>query len=548
MNEKEIVGSTIGGTYSTGVVIKLKGISHENIEVGYSLVAKGKTRSYLMIVNDIIAGSSNAAEALNTSKKALPMKDLLSDSLLTSKVNCIPIASSTTIGSEDALTIPDYLSECSLLSREEAETFYGSCDLKKEYPLGTIKPTDSMVPIDIDLLIQNSFGIFGKSGTGKSVLGNLIAGYIVMYSNYIKLKKKDTISPTLLIFDMHSEYGLKLRTDSQKTLAAGVAQTFPEEFRVYCVDSFLVGQIEREFRRGTLAKELKVKKKNIEVEDIVVLSELLKISGAGSLNLQSVKGKLEKLSGTWFEALLNFENFEQKTLRELDFEQQVITSLRAFSRRLSPFKDFPQLSDTEDTCQELVNDLKSNKNVVISFGKYGDSEVLYMFIVNYISRRLRDEYTSRGIFEETSNRIVIFVEEAHKFLNPAVKESSPLGLIARELRKRGIVLCIIDQTPSQIDENVFGMIWNFLVGATNIDRDIEVSTRAMRSPELFKPLVATLRRQEFLVYGSAIRFPSVVKVVDYASQMEGLRQSYENEFLPNMEKLSKSFDSILDRD
>jgi len=548
LNRKEIVGSTIGGTYSSGVLIKLKGISHEKIEVGYSLIAKGKTCNYLMIVNDVIAGSSETAEALDLSRKPTSAKDLLSGSLLTSRVNCIPIASNTAAGPEDALTIPDYLSECSLLSREEAETFYGCCDLQEKYPLGTIKPTDFIIPIDVEILVQNSFGIFGKSGTGKSVLGNLIAAYLVTYSNHIRLEKKDNIPPTLLIFDMHSEYGLKLRTPSQKTLASGVAQIFPEEFTVYCLDPSLVEQIEKEFRRGALAKELKVKKENIEVEDIVVLSELLKIPGAASLNLQAVRSRLEKLAGTWFEALLNFESFEPKTLRELDFEQQVVTSLKAFSRRLSPFKNFPQLSEAEDTCQQLIKDLMSNKNVVISFGKYGDFEILYMFIVNYISRRLREEYVSRSIFEETTNRIVIFVEEAHKFLNPSVRESSPLGLIARELRKRGIVLCVVDQTPSQIDENVFGMIWNFFVGATNIDRDIEVSTRAIRFPELFKPLVASMRRQEFLVYGSAVSFPSVVKVVDYASQMEDLRQRYRNEFSRDTEKLSKSLDRILDRD
>jgi DNA helicase HerA-like ATPase len=157
-----------------------------------------------------------------------------------------------------------------------------------------------------------------------------------------------------------------------------------------------------------------------------------------------------------------------------------------------------------------------------------------MFIVNYISRRLRETYVGKSMSEGVKNRIIIFVEEAHKFLNPNVRESSPLGLIARELRKRGIVLGIIDQTPSQIDENVFGMIWNFFVGATSIERDVDVATSSLKLTQLFKPLVSALRRQEFLVYGSALKYPAVVKVVDYNSIMEMVRKEYESKFKANI--------------
>lgn len=545
MNNK--IGFTVGGTYSKGVLVKLEETSHEEIEIGHSLIAKGKQRKYLMITNDVIADSDAAASTVNMSRKPMFAKDMITDTLLTSKINCIPIASSTSKEVEDARTIPDYLSECYLLTPEEAWSFYGACDMEIRYPLGTIKPLDFKVPIDLDTLIQNSFGIFGKSGTGKSVLGNLIAAYIVLYSNHIKNTKLASIPSVLLIFDMHSEYGLKLKTPTQQVLAPGIAETFPEEFRVYCVDPELVDEIDKEFRRGTLASELKIQKKNIEVEDIVVLSELLNISGIGALNLYAVKNRLEELDKTWFDALLNFDNFDYNVLKS-KFDMQVITSLRAFSRRLEPFKHFSQITDENDTCQELINDLKENKNVVVTFGRYGDSEILYMFVVNYISRRLRDEYVSKGIMEGTKNRIIIFVEEAHKFLNPQVRGSSPLGLIARELRKRGIVLCVIDQTPSQIDENVFGMVWNFFIGATSIDRDVEVSTRTLKLPELFKPLVTSLRKQEFLAYGSAIKFPAVVKVMEYRSQMAELRRIYESKYKPDLSEYSKSLTKALNSD
>ncbi|MEM3384831.1 MAG: ATP-binding protein [Nitrososphaeria archaeon] len=532
-NGNDVVGFIVGGTFSKGILVQLQNKVHEEIEVGYCLVAESERGQYLMIVNDVIADSPDTAIAVNMARKPLFTKRLLSDILLTSKLNCIPIACASNGKVDDSLTIPDYLSKCKLLSEDTAETFYGKIDWQKRYPLGTVRPSKYHVPFDVSVMVQNSFGIFGKSGTGKSVLGNLLSAYILLYSKYSTLNGTD-IPTTQLIFDMHSEYGLKLKTPTQTILAPGVAQCFPEEFKVYCVDHELVEEIEKEFKRGTLAREFKIKKDQIEVDDIIALSELLKISGVGALNLQSLKDKLEDIGGNWFDAIINFNDYTNQELKDKGFDPQAITSLRALSRRLSIFKNLPQFSETEDTCQELLHELENGKNVVISFGKFGDLEALYMFIVNYISRRLRDAYVGKSIGEGVKNRIVIFVEEAHKFLNPSVRESSPLGLIARELRKRGIVLGIIDQTPSQIDENVFGMVWNFFVGAISIERDIDVATSSLKLTQLFKPIVNALRRQEFLVYGSALKYPAVVKVVDYNYIVKRLREEYENKFKSNL--------------
>ncbi|MCX8188774.1 MAG: ATP-binding protein [Nitrososphaeria archaeon] len=531
-NESDTVGFVAGGSYSEGVLVQLQNKLHEEIEVGYCLVAEGERGHYLMIVNDVIADSRDTAIAVNMARKPLFTKRLLSDTLLTSKVNCIPIACASGGSVDESLTIPDYLAKCKLLAEGTAETFYGKIDWQKRYPLGTVRPSEYNVPLDVSVMVQNSFGIFGKSGTGKSVLGNLLAAYILLYSKN-SILNGDDIPTTQLIFDMHSEYGLKLKTPTQTILAPGVAQCFPEEFKVYCVDHELVEEIEKEFKSGTLAREFKIKKNQIEVEDIIALSELLKISGVGALNLQSLKDKLQEIDETWFDAIINFNNYTNQELKD-KFDPQTITSLRALSRRLSIFKNLPQFSETEDTCQELLHELENGKNVVVSFGKYGDLEALYMFIVNYISRRLREAYVGKSISEGIKNRIVIFVEEAHKFLNPGVRESSPLGLIARELRKRGIVLGIIDQTPSQIDENVFGMIWNFFVGATSIERDVDVATSSLKLTQLFKPLVSALRRQEFLVYGSALKYPAVIKVVDYNNIIKKVREEYEKKFKPKL--------------
>ncbi|MEM3573808.1 MAG: DUF87 domain-containing protein, partial [Nitrososphaeria archaeon] len=209
-NGNDVVGFIVGGTFSKGILVQLQNKVHEEIEVGYCLVAESERGQYLMIVNDVIADSPDTAIAVNMARKPLFTKRLLSDILLTSKLNCIPIACASNGKVDDSLTIPDYLSKCKLLSEDTAETFYGKIDWQKRYPLGTVRPSEYHVPFDVSVMVQNSFGIFGKSGTGKSVLGNLLSAYILLYSKYSTLNGTD-IPTTQLIFDMHSEYGLKLK-------------------------------------------------------------------------------------------------------------------------------------------------------------------------------------------------------------------------------------------------------------------------------------------------------------------------------------------------
>ncbi|NIN64297.1 MAG: ATPase, partial [Anaerolineae bacterium] len=84
---------------------------------------------------------------------------------------------------------------------------------------------------------------------------------------------------------------------------------------------------------------------------------------------------------------------------------------------------------------------------------------------NIVTRRIRRLYQQKmERFEETRAeadrplQLMITLEEAHKFLNPAVARQTIFGTIAREMRKYNVTLMVIDQRPSGIDPEVMSQL------------------------------------------------------------------------------------------
>ena len=84
---------------------------------------------------------------------------------------------------------------------------------------------DTPVTIDLARLVERSNGIFGRSGTGKSILARLL------FCGLIK-----TAACTSLIFDMHSEYAFARRMEDG-TYAKGLRDLFGgSKVLVYSLD------------------------------------------------------------------------------------------------------------------------------------------------------------------------------------------------------------------------------------------------------------------------------------------------------------------------
>ena len=117
---------------------------------------------------------------------------------------------------------------------------------------------------------------------------------------------------------------------------------------------------------------------------------------------------------------------------------------------------------------------------------------------------------------EEPRPLVIFIEEAHKFLTPDVASQTIFGTIARELRKYNVTLMIVDQRPSGIDSEVMSQLGTRMSCALNDDRDMNAVLMGARDSGQLRGVLSRLdNKQQALVFGHAVPMPVVVRPRDY---------------------------------
>ncbi|MCS7385505.1 MAG: ATP-binding protein [archaeon GB-1867-005] len=531
-----------GGSLSKGIEAHiLRGFSPEDVRASSIVVVSGAKNTYLALISDLqLKSGSDIAEALVRSEdgasndlrvvQEVAAEGLKREGVLGAEITLIPIAVYRNGAVERADNIPELMSRVRIPSIDDVESFYGRADCKRLWNIGKPKAPiigedlAVFVPINVDVLVRGCFGIFGKSGTGKTFLGNLIATYIILANHTGAFEKK----VKLLILDMHSEYGLKVKDQLGEEYADGVGLAFKYDFLRLTPDEIL--------SRESGLDMFMLSYRGITVEDLIASGEALGFTRTFMDLLPSIAGLLKgQFKDDWLKALCGFisdreDEQVRKEVRERYGQGALMSLLSARGRlaRLARY-EFIKWDDVEvDTASTVVSEiLDGGRSVVISFGRYGDDRVAYMLIANILARRLWSECIKRIMAgKKLKYRVVIFLEEAHKFLGPSVYFMTPFGNIARELRKRGVVLCIIDQRPSQIFEDARAMLWNNFVMCLTEDSDIEAASKGLPHPKLFKPVIERLRRKEVLVFGEAISVPSVVAVRDYGEAIEEAKKLY----------------------
>jgi DNA helicase HerA-like ATPase len=138
--------------------------------------------------------------------------------------------------------------------------------------------------------------------------------------------------------------------------------------------------------------------------------------------------------------------------------------------------------------------------------------MVYLFVANVLARRLFDLYTEGGA---DFPRLVLFLEEAHKFLDPRLVDYSIFSRLARETRKFNLILALIDQRPSRIDDEVRSQLANRLVMSLKEPSDVESALAGVPDKGMWVNIVAKLPLRTVAVIGDAIRIPTVVDVLEY---------------------------------
>ncbi|MFH7030120.1 MAG: helicase HerA domain-containing protein [Heteroscytonema crispum UTEX LB 1556] len=542
MNLGHPLGSVIQGSLTGGLEVRLHpDILVEDMRVGKFLVVQGVRSRFFCMLTDVALGTTNARIIANPpSWEDTFLREVLAGSGTYGTVNLTPMLmftpeveesfsstngkslnpfvpsttglasfqaqTSTTMELLPVKTIPSHFSQVYEASQEDFRRVFGWEDdiHRKNFSIG--KPLDMDVPvcIDLDRFVERSNGVFGKSGTGKSFLTRLLLAGIVRKNAGVNL-----------IFDMHSEYGWQAVCEGkQYSTVKGLKQLFPSQVEVYSLDP------ESTKRRGVRdAHELYLSYDQIEVEDIKLCSRDLGLSEAAIDNANILCAEFGK---SWILQLLNMTNEEIKLFcEEKRGHQGSITALQRKLLRLDNLK-YMRAACPHNYINQILRSLEAGKNVVVEFGSQSDM-LSYMLVTNMITRRIHSHYVNKaerflhsGNPSDRPTQLVITIEEAHRFLDPAIVQSTIFGTIAREMRKYFVTLLVVDQRPSGIDNEVMSQIGTRITALLNDEKDIEAIFTGVSGGSSLRSVLAKLdSKQQALILGHAVPMPVVVRTRPY---------------------------------
>ncbi|MEG4507303.1 ATP-binding protein [Microcoleus sp. F6_B4] len=542
------LGSVIQGSLSKGLEVRLHAdVSVEDMRVGKFLVVRGVRSHFFCMLTDVSLGTSSARILSNPPNpdddfllavlagsstygtiELSPMLMLTAErekqqaifdptqngGVRENKLALGNLASFESQTSADiellpVKTIPSHFSQVFDAKETDFRAVFGWEDdpYRRNFAIGKPIDMDVAVCLDLDRFVERSNGVFGKSGTGKSFLTRLLLSGII--------RKQAAVN---LIFDMHSEYGWEAVSEGKQfSTVKGLRQLFPDKMQIYTLDP------ESTKRRGVRdAQELFLSFDQIEVEDIALVQRELNLSEASIENAIILRNEL---GSGWINKLLEMTNEDIQMFCEEKRGNK--SSIMALQRKLERLNDLKYIRTRcpKNYVTEVLQCLDSGKNVVIEFGSHSDL-LSYMLAANVITRRIHQAYVRKAEkFLQSKNPcdrpqpLVITIEEAHRFLDPAIVRSTIFGTIAREMRKYFVTLLIVDQRPSGIDAEVMSQVGTRITALLNDDKDIDAIFTGVSGGQSLRSVLAKLdSKQQALVLGHAVPMPVVVQTRPYDEQ------------------------------
>ncbi|HSW76018.1 MAG TPA: DUF87 domain-containing protein [Candidatus Saccharimonadales bacterium] len=403
-------------------------------------------------------------------------------------------------------TVPQHFASVYEATDQDVSAIFGSetDHIKKYFSMGT--PLDMSTPVCVDLekLAERSTGVFGKSGTGKTFLTRLLLAGLI--------KKQ---AATTLIFDMHNEYGLQARQESNAKFVKGLKSLFPSKIAIFSLDPAAT------LRRGASPDVvIQLSYEDVSVQDVISLQ--------AELNLHSTAFEAaylihNKYKNQWLQALLEQGHDAKVFAEQIGAHPESIAALYRKLKRIEQLPFFvKKLPHSQSVIDRLLEYLQKGIHVVIEFGNF-TSTFCYLLMANIITRRIHHEYvvkTEKYLGTQKSQdepeQLMIVIEEAHKFLNPIAASQTIFGTIAREMRKYYVTLFVIDQRPSGIDGEVLSQIGTKIVAQLSDEKDVQAVLMGAANAQTLRTILGSLdSKKQALLIGHAITMPMVIETRTY---------------------------------
>jgi len=405
-------------------------------------------------------------------------------------------------------TVPTHHAKVNLASAGDIAEIFGNPEDEMNFVIGYTREAGHAVCINLDRFIQRSAGIFGATGTGKSFLTRLLLAGLIQRNR-----------ASVLVFDMHNEYGFDDIASDSGLSVKGLRSGFPARVRV-------VGLGRGSTIRGQSPDfHLEIAMKDIRPADIELLGGVLNLRETTPTTLEALVNSFGVEN--WFRefrAMRNGAMIENEEGKRIPAEDSVAAwatrsgvhplAAEGLHSKLSILfhRDYIVEQPAADSVSEIVRMLEQGQHVILSFGKY-EQDVDYLFVSNLLTRRIREAWEKRTDAYRTTKTneprpLVIVLEEAHKLLNRELASQTTFSTIARELRKYYVTLLIVDQRPSQIYDEVMSQLGTRISGWLGDEDDIRAVLAGLAGRETLRGMLSHLQpKEEVLLLGWGVPLP-----------------------------------------
>lgn len=503
------LGHIIEGSLSEGFTMRVaQGTDLEHIKAGRFVAIQGKENIFFsMIMNVKLQVSHPDILLYPPTEQEHLLREFLKKKSMYATVQLKPMIMLDKHREVKLVkTVPPHFAQVFEATEKDVADIFGSEKDKAHAYFNMGSPLDMQAPVCIDLnkLSERSSGIFGKSGTGKTFLTRLVLAGLI--------KRQ---AATTLIFDMHNEYGLQARQESQVKFVKGLKTLFPSKVAIFSLDP------QATQRRGAAPDvAVKLSYQDVRIEDVLSLQSELNLH---STALEAAHLIYSKYKQDWLLELLENGHDAQEFAQKIGAHSESIAALYRKLKRIERLPFFvKKLPHNQSVIDRLIEYLDKQIHVIIEFGNF-TSTFCYLLMANIITRRIHHEYvlktekflgTQRA--EDEPEKLMIVIEEAHKFLNPVAASQTIFGIIAREMRKYYVSLFVIDQRPSGIDPEVISQIGTKLIAQLSDERDIQAALTGTANIATLKTILGSLdTKKQALVLGHAITMPIVIETRTY---------------------------------
>lgn len=529
---KKQLGTIISGSLSEGFVVRINStIPLEEIKTGKFVSIVGAHYKFFSLITDltlevthpdILLFPPSAQESLL--HDILRIKDIYATAVLRPMLMLdhhqkpLPVKS-----------IPSHFSAVYDVDSADVALIFGDeHDASKKYfNIGNPLDMDTPVCLNLERLTERSNGIFGKTGTGKTFLTRLVLAGLIKNDKAVNL-----------IFDMHSEYGLQARKEgNQESFVKGLKTLFSDKVAIFSLDPLSTRR-----RGGNPDVEMTLTYQSVNVDDIISLQEELNLHATACEAAYLIAAHYKR---DWLAVLLTQGD------RLKDFAQEVGAhpeSIAALYRKLKqierlPFfkAQAPQTTHRGDVIDQMVEYIDRGISIVIEFGNY-TSSFCYLLIANIITRRIHSLYIQKTEKflgsqqkKDEPKKLMITIEEAHKFLNTHAARQTIFGTIAREMRKYYVSLLVVDQRPSGIDPEILSQIGTKIIAQLNDEKDIQAALTGISNAQQLRSVLASLdSKKQVLLLGHAVTMPVVIETRNYDEQFYKAMLGFEHKHVDQL--------------